>query len=266
MIYNCIFCFFIYAFLGWCAEVAFHTLTCGSFSNRGFLYGPICPIYGFGAVIVLLVTSPFAGNIFLLFLVSAILTTALELVTGFVLDKIFHNKWWDYSMYPFNLGGYICPLFSILWGLACVLIIKCVHPALMFPVKFIPKTLGTVLLCVFGACFIADSVLTVLTILKFNRHLRVLEKVACDLKSFSDSIGLKINDNMLDLMDKGLDAQIQLAEQREKFNNILSRYRDEIDRFKFSDRHLLSAFPDMKSRIHNLESIKNKFKKNHKQH
>ena len=108
--------FLIYAFLGWCTEVAFAAVTRGKFVNRGMANGPICPIYGFGVLAVLFCLQPFRGNFFLLFLGSVVVTSLLELVTGWALEKFFHDKWWDYSNEPFNIKGYICLRFSILWG------------------------------------------------------------------------------------------------------------------------------------------------------
>ena len=107
--YRYLWSFFAYAFLGWCMEVSFAALTSGRFVNRGFLNGPVCPIYGCGAVIVLFCLEPLKDHLFWLFVGSVILTSALEWLTGFVLEKIFHERWWDYSDMPFNLGGYICP-------------------------------------------------------------------------------------------------------------------------------------------------------------
>ena len=119
-IYELLWLFFIYAFFGWCIEVVFCGLNEGHFINRGFLNGPVCPIYGVGGVIVVLCLTPIKDNIFLLFVGSALLTSILELITGFALDKIFHARWWDYTDMPFNIGGYICLKFSIYWGFVCI--------------------------------------------------------------------------------------------------------------------------------------------------
>ena len=110
--------FFIYSFLGWCTEVSYAALVTGKFVNRGFLNGPVCPVYGFGVVIVLSILVPLKGNLLVLFIGSVVLTSLLEWLTGFLLEKIFHQRWWDYSDQPFNIGGYICLRFSIAWGFA----------------------------------------------------------------------------------------------------------------------------------------------------
>lgn len=111
--YEYVFYFVIYAFLGWCTEVAYKAVTVGQFVNRGFLNGPVCPIYGFGMVFVIWALTPVTDNAFLLFVGGFVITTLLEGVTGFVLEKLFHAKWWDYSSEPFNIGGYVCLKFSI---------------------------------------------------------------------------------------------------------------------------------------------------------
>ena len=100
--------FLIYAFLGWCSEVVFAALNTGKFVNRGFCNGPICPIYGFGMLFVSLCLMPFRDNLPLLFILSLLLTSFIEFITGFVLEKFFNQKWWDYSKLPFNINGYVC--------------------------------------------------------------------------------------------------------------------------------------------------------------
>ena len=162
--YDLLWYFTIYSFLGWCSEVIFATVTTGKFVNRGFLNGPVCPIYGFGMSLVLLVLLPFSDNIPLLFVGGALLTSAIELVGGWALKKFFHTTWWDYSDQPFNLGGYICLKFSILWGLCVVVVIRIVHTAIASLVHWIPFTLGAILVGIFIALFITDTIVTVLTI------------------------------------------------------------------------------------------------------
>ena len=119
--------------------------------NRGFLNGPVCPIYGFGVVIVVLCLTPLMENTLLLFLGSVLLTSLLELGVGFALEKLFHQRWWDYTNEPFNLGGYICLRFSLAWGLACLLVMEIIHPSVLWLIRHIPHTLGLVLL----ACFVS---------------------------------------------------------------------------------------------------------------
>ena len=100
--------FFIYSFLGWCVEVAFVAIVARKVENRGFLNGPVCPIYGCGMLGVLAALTPYRDNFILLFIGGFIICTAVELFGGWVLDKIFHMRWWDYTKNKFNIGGYVC--------------------------------------------------------------------------------------------------------------------------------------------------------------
>ena len=98
-------------------------------------------------VIVLVALTPLAHSLPVLFVGGALLTSALELAAGWILKKVFHTSWWDYSDVPFNLGGYICLKFSLAWGVAVVAVMKGVQPAVAALVRAVPRTLGIVLLC-----------------------------------------------------------------------------------------------------------------------
>lgn len=161
--------FLIYAFLGWCIEVSFHAVTSGKFINRGFLIGPVCPIYGFGMVILIFCLHSLLDNFFLLFMGAILLTSLLEFVTGFILEKLFDTKWWDYSNMPFNIKGYICLSFSIAWGLAAVFVLNIIHPLINILVSLLDNTLGNVLLVISLLYFIADFIITVFGIMKISK-------------------------------------------------------------------------------------------------
>ena len=191
-IYQALWIFIIYAFLGWCSEVAFAAVNKGKFVNRGFLNGPVCPIYGVGMLIVVLCLWSLRDRPLLLFLGSALLTTALEFVTGFVLERFFHDKWWDYSDKPFNIMGYVCLKFSIFWGLACTFIMLIIHPIIYGFIRLIPHIVGVVLLVIIMTGFVIDVAVTVSTIVKFNRRLKVMDDIAAKIKVLSNQIGENI--------------------------------------------------------------------------
>ena len=190
--------------------MSYAALNTGKFVNRGFLNGPVCPIYGFGVVIVLACLIPLKHNFFLLFLGSVVLTSALEWATGFVLEKIFHQRWWDYSDKPFNLNGYICLQFSIAWGLACLFVVDILHPSIEFLIRIIPHTLGWVLLGLFGAVMAVDLVATVRTIAKINRKLSQIDEMAVKIKSASNEFGENLTDRVLEAAEKGADLREDL--------------------------------------------------------
>ena len=177
-IYPILWYFFVYAFLGWCSEVCYAALRTGKFVNRGFLNGPLCPIY------------------------------------GFVLEKLFHQKWWDYSDQPFNLNGYICPLFSLLWGFACLIIMDMIHPAVTGMVQHIPRPVGLVLLGLFLLLTAVDLSATVASMIGLNKRLRQLEEMAARIKAASNELGENLADATLSLSERGADLKEDLSDLR----------------------------------------------------
>ena len=220
-LYQAAWIFLIYAFLGWCSEVAFAAVNKGKFVNRGFLNGPVCPIYGFGMLIVVTALWGLKGNLILLFLGSATLTTALEFVTGFVLEKFFHDKWWDYSDMPFNIKGYICLKFTVLWGLAATFIVGAVHRFVYMLIVKMPAVPGIILLSVFAAAFITDFVITVTELAKMPKKLGALLEAEKALRAISDKIGENISDTTIAAKEKGSEIAV---ENKPKINELKAEY------------------------------------------
>ena len=229
----------IYGFLGWCGEVIFAALCHGKFVNRGFLGGPICPIYGFGMLIVLAVLTPVEGNLAVLFFGSVVLASLLELVTGLVLDKIFSQKWWDYSEFPLNIGGYVCPLFSLLWGVGCVLMVRVVHPLIHHLIVVIPHTAGIVVLAILYAAFLADFIFTAIGLAGLSRELRAVSEVERLLKRASDEIGEKLADGTIDVMEKSAPMREQGEEALQKYKELSAKRRSA------TVGRLMKAFPNL---------------------
>ena len=230
--YMLLWIFFVYAFLGWCTEVSFAALTSGKFVNRGFLNGPVCPIYGCGVVIVLFFLEPLRENTLLLFLGSVVLTSVLEWLTGFVRERIFHQRWWDYSNEPFNLGGYICLRFSIAWGLACLLVVDVIHPTIHWLITLIPHTLGLVLLAVFSAAMVVDLAATVRTIARINRQLTQLDELAGRIKSLSNELGESLAERVLDAAEKGGELRDNLEDVKDALEQRRDEFQDGLEDMK----------------------------------
>lgn len=233
-VYDQIWVVLIYGFLGWCGEVAFAAARHGKFVNRGFLNGPICPIYGFGVLIVSVALSPIADHWFLLFCGAVVLTTLLEYLTGLVLEQIFHRKWWDYSAVRFNLGGYVCLRFSLLWGVAASVVVKFVYPLTMRAVSLLPRVLDIVLLAVLSAVFLTDLVITLVSILGLPRRLRAINEAASALVKLSDEIGenvaatvFRAEDEQKRLAKKGAELREHLSGQKERLKSSVKSKREE---------------------------------------
>lgn len=198
-------------------EVSYAVLNTGRFKNRGFLNGPVCPIYGFGMSLILLLVEPVQDNLFLLFVFSTLLTTALEFITGFILEKIFGAKWWDYSKLPFNINGYVCLKFSLYWGLICTFVIKIIHSLINAVIKLVPGLFLSILLIFFSVLIFSDSIVTICTILKLKKRIKVIEKLTNEIKEASDKLGEKISIKVLDAKEKNEEIKDKLEEKHKEY-------------------------------------------------
>ena len=259
--------FFLYGCIGWCVEVVYAAVKEHKLVNRGFLCGPICPIYGFGMVglvySVQLIPLPDSGSMSAvsIFFIGMVLTTAIELVGGWVLYKLYHIRWWDYSKMKYNLGGYICPQFSLLWGLGSVLMIKVVHPLLARGSNPMPFRVMLILDIVLLIIFVVDVIVSTAAAIGLNKYLSEIDELRARLRVTSDKLttvlgtGAMNADTVLDeqklqLALAKLEGRENAAELRAEATARVAELREKlaaVDRHPLSTRRLLRAFPDMKS-------------------
>ena len=259
--------FFLYGCIGWCVEVVYAAVKEHKLVNRGFLCGPICPIYGFGMVglvySVQLIPLPDSGSMSAvsIFFIGMVLTTAIELVGGWVLYKLYHIRWWDYSKMKYNLGGYICPQFSLLWGLGSVLMIKVVHPLLARGSSPMPFNIMLIVDVVLLVLFVVDVAVSTAAAIGLNKYLREIDDLRAKLRLTSDKLttvlgtGAMTADTVLDeqklqLALAKLEGRENAAELRAEATARVAELREKlaaVDRHPLSTRRLLRAFPDMKS-------------------
>lgn len=152
--------FFIYCFLGWVWESCYVSAKNREWINRGFLHGPMLPIYGSGAIIVLLCTIGVRDQIVLTFLFGMIGATILEYVTGAYMERLFRVRYWDYSHMPLNLKGYICLPVSLGWGVFSVLLVRVIHVPIENLVLQIPERIAEVVSVVCSSAFAVDFTLS----------------------------------------------------------------------------------------------------------
>ena len=243
--YAYLWCFFIYAFLGWCAEVVYAAFVEKRFVNRGFLNGPICPIYGFGVVLIDFCLRPVGYSLPALLIGSMLVGSGLEWFAGFLLEKVFHQKWWDYSDEPHNLNGYICLRFSILWAFAGTAVVALVMPFSRHLVSFIPRVAGWIILGVLLALAVADFIVTAVAITGLNRKLKHLEYITDRLKVGSDQLGEGLYAGAALLEEKLPEQDWQAETERLKEKYGKSLHANPLH------RRLLKAFPDLQSLHHN---------------
>ncbi len=194
--------FFVYSFIGWIVEVCYYGVTEGKFINRGFLGGPMCPVYGLGFYGVIWFFRPFVDYFPILFFGSAFVATTVELIAGVILYWIFHLRWWDYSEYRFNFKGFICLRFSIYWGVACSLGMYLLHPTVMWIIGLMnrPVIHGTVIiLCIL---MVTDIVISICCIFDFNDRIKFIDRMYHQTHLVSDKLGEQIYDTVDTIITK----------------------------------------------------------------
>ncbi len=253
--------FFIYSFIGWMLEVVFFTVTTGGFVNRGFLNGPVCPIYGVGALLVIMCLLPLKEHFLLLYICSVIITSALEFITGMVLEKVYHVRWWDYSDHPFNLKGHICLGFSLMWGVACVVLMYVIHPPISAMTLKLGGTLKTVIVCVFGAAFVSDIAVTVATLKKLRLRLRTMHRIADKMHELSDGVGRHV----FEAAESAVKRYDKITESDE-FKELKEKYNKLIEENGALQKRIIKAFPTMRSKNHSavLKAVREKIERHKK--
>lgn len=161
--------FFLFAFLGWLMETLYAVFTLGHFVKRGFLYGPICPIYGFGALLLILFLGKYKRNNLKLFVYAAVVFSVFEYIVSYCLDALFSMYWWDYTNEFFNLNGRISIFYSFAWGIIAIVFINHIYPFLKKKINLclskIPYLLQSTFIYLLCGIWLLD------TILSFIRYL-----------------------------------------------------------------------------------------------
>ena len=282
--------FLIYSFGGWVVEVIFHAVALGKVVNRGFLNGPVCPVYGFGvlsvfAMINTLQSSGYQMSEGMIFLFGVILATVVELIAGWLLDVCFHARWWDYSDKPFNFHGYICLEFSLIWGLAIVLVVKVFQKYVENNTSMqTDSALGWIILAILYGVYLADLIVTVAVIRGLNKKLTRLNTIQSDMRIVSDKLSDTVANTTIDtaqVIGKGkVQTALAKAELREaaetKKNQSIEKLRKkkmelqrEFDELSGSITNhtivgpgrIIKAFPEMKHRYYHelIQELSKKF-------
>ncbi len=180
--YTWLLLFFAYSLIGWCCEVVYCSLLDHRFVNRGFLSGPICPIYGAGALAVIALLTPVAAYIPLVFLCGMVVTSAIEYLTSWGMEKLFHARWWDYSDRKWNWNGRICLGNSCLFGLLSLVLMYGIHPLLLKLLGRLPPPITSLLATVLLIVLVVDLCTTVQSVLNLNQRLERMRRTLTELK------------------------------------------------------------------------------------
>lgn len=204
--------FYIYCFCGWVFESAVVSVQQRRPVNRGFLRGPMLPIYGFGATIMLHVSLPLAGHPIQIYFAGMVVATAFEYVVGVVMEAIFKVKYWDYSEHRFQFQGRICLQSSLAWGMLSVLLVYVLHP----PVEYLLEQFNLLPLVftasVLSVYFLTDVAASVKTALDFAKLLEELDTMRANVDAMREQFAAAAWQKRAELTAAAQEAREQLAD------------------------------------------------------
>ena len=279
--------FLIYCFIGWCYESLYVSVKHKRWVNRGFMRGPFLPLYGSGAIVMLLVTIPFRDNLVLTFLAGCVGATALEYVTGVAMEAIFKIRYWDYSNRKFNFQGHICLAATFAWGAFTIIMTKIIHAPIEDFVLGLPQIVVSTVTVVISVYCIADFSVSFKTALDIRDVLVKLEEVREEMERLKKRMDVILAfaedskeqavlntyerlDELTDSLEERfahvkelrekLDAKVdeELDELRIKFRVNMEKRFELLHRKGFLRRDMLLSNPMLKSRYfkNSLEDIK----------
>ncbi len=211
--------FFIYSFLGWCMEVCFSAFSRRQFVNRGFVNSPVCPIYGFSAVLFAVFLPELTDRPFFLFLGGMLLASMLEYATGMLMEKIFHKKLWDYSDIRYNLSGYVCLRYSLLWGLLALGTMLFANPVLCELLRRIPRPVTLILQWGAAGLLAVDFITTAMAVLGMKVTARRLSALSEGMQQTSRLLENRLTVGVQRRMQKSfpaIDREVIAEDFREK--------------------------------------------------
>lgn len=211
-IVNYIFLFFMFSAIGWAIESTYRSCAEFKFVNSGFLYGPICPIYGTGClafhIILVPLSEPIGKRLWLVLLLGIILADTVEYFTSWIMEKLFHARWWDYSNKFLNLHGRICFRHSCFWALFAFLYVYFIAPMYNLALTYINPTIMNVCTIIFVLIFLVDLILTLRAVADINKFMKKLGK----LKETVTNIGENVKNKA--------DISKQFAEIKAQFSDL----------------------------------------------
>ncbi len=212
--------FITYSFLGWCVETTFCCIMEKRWVARGFLFGPICPIYGVGAILMILFFAPLSGNLILFYVTATVVMSAWEYFVGWFLETTTKVKYWDYSNVPFNIKGRVCLPISLCWGVLSYITIFLIHPHVAGLYARFPMWLRY---SFFGSAFtllMVDTITTVRQLALTTQLMNKLEAVGQELKLQTAQIRAKMSDRLDDLEEAVRESE-HISALKERYDILL---------------------------------------------
>lgn len=253
-IYTLFIYYIIYSFIGWVLESLYKSILQKKLVNSGFLAGPFCPIYGYGALIMYLSLKDVTSNIFILFIYGMVALSVFEYIVGLFLELVFKTKYWDYSNNKFNIDGRVCLLNSFYWGILGIIFMKFIHPGVEALVDKIPDLYVYIIVGVGFVYFVIDTITSTVKVININSRLTELEKITNQIKERIEALNarnLKQFENIIRLRRVYKYSIHNKLEEHKKKDNILEQLKvtqQEVQaKLEKRMKRLQKAFPTMKS-------------------
>lgn len=221
--------FVFYSFLGWVMETCYCSVNERRLVPRGFLYGPVCPIYGAGVLLMILFFTPLKRNLVLFYVVAVVVMSSWEYFVAWLLETTTHVKYWDYSNFRYNLKGRICLWVALVWGVLSYLVIFYIHPPIEARFAEIPSVLKYALGSVLLAVLLTDAAFTI-------RHLALVSKLVVGVTALNEELQVQLSLGKAELTDK-LEPKAEAVRQK---------YYAEIARLERSSRRFRNRYSRMK--------------------
>lgn len=221
--------FIIYSFIGWSIEVVGKLIEKHKFINRGFLVGPICPIYGWGCIAIILLLSKYKSSPIVLFLMAIIICSILEYFTSYFMEKLFHVRWWDYTRRKYNINGRICAETMIPFGLLGCLVVYIVNPIFTGLLSKIPVNTLNIIAIIIFIIYVIDNVVSLSVMFGFKGTLKTVEKDG------TEEITKKVREVLLKrnfLYKRLVNAFPNITSKKERLELLESKISTEIEKLK----------------------------------
>ena len=232
--------FYIYCFFGWIFESTYVSLKQHHFVNRGFLRLPMLPLYGTGAVMMLWVSLPVKDNLLLVYCSGVVAATLLEYVTGYIMERLFKVRYWDYSSQKFNLHGYICLTSSIAWGFLTIFMTEIIHRPIERFVLNLPPSLEWCLLGIVSGCFVMDTIQSTREALSLAKTLESVSKLRADMEEMQVQLALLKAETEQNIENAKEELRAAVAENVEAHKEMVSARREALEEAVAARREELS--------------------------
>ncbi len=246
--------FYIFSFFGWIYECTFVSIRDRKFINRGFLTGPLLPLYGTGATLVYVMLLPFEPHPSLVFILGMVIATTAEYIAALVLEKLTHAKWWDYSNEPYNFQGRVALIPSMFWGFLSIFLFDFLEPFVIKIINLIPEKEGKYLLSAALVLSAADLIYTVFTTINFSKQLETLYNFRSEIENQLQDIRFKTLNEIIS--SKNINFNIKKETIYQKLASLkdalgtdarLIQIEERLKKRPFTgNRRILDAFPTMK--------------------